>query len=122
MSSKDESEYTYLDKIFEYYINKDIKKFLSSYGFSEIEIDSILNKRGKSFRLQFYYYNLIVFIEFDDDIIDYAVFIENMPDSYIESCFVSLEYDDTFNIESFIENFYKMLQKDPRLEINKKNY
>lgn len=120
LGSKDESMYTHLDRIFKYYIYEDIEKLLYSYNFSKIELYPELNKRGNLFQFYFYYCNLVVSVQFDDMKIDYTVYLENMPPSYVEEYFVSLEYDDNFNIENFFESFYKIIQKDGRLNINKK--
>lgn len=122
LKSKDESKYSYLDNIFKYYVDGDLEKLFKCYYFSKIELFPELNKKGNLLQIYFYYFNLVVFIQFDDMKIDYTIYLEDMSPSYADDYFVSLEYDKDFNIENFFEKFYKMLQKDPRLEINKKNY
>lgn len=121
LKSKDESEYGYLENIFKYYVDGNLEKLLDRYNFSNIELYPELNKRGNSFQINFYYFNLMVFINFDDIEIDYGVYLEDMPPLYIDDCFVSLEYDKDFNIENFFEKFYKMLQRDSRLKRDNKN-
>lgn len=115
LKSKDESQYNILDKIFKYYVDGHLEKLLSNYPFSKIEIYSQIDKKANSLQINFWYYNLVVGIDFCDSSFDHVIYLPCVSPKDFDKSFIKSNYNADFNIEKFFEDFYAMLQKDSRL-------
>lgn len=120
LKSLEERQYNFLDKTFEYYVDGHLEKFLSNYNFSKIECFSHFDKkRGNSLQVNFWYYNLVVGIDFFDSNYGYVVYLPGISADELDKSFITNNYSEDFGIEKFIIYLHSLLEKDQRLNKNK---
>lgn len=116
LKSKDISQYNWLDKVLGYYVNGYLKKILESYKFTKINIYPQIGRKGNYLQIECFFYNLTIDIGFDENCYDYIVYLPGISAEEFDKGVTIKEYSNDFNVESFFENFYNMLQKDSRLK------
>ena len=114
LKKKEESQYTILDNIFQYYIDGRLEELLQQNDFTDIEIYPELHKSGSLMQLRFRYYNLIVDIEFAELTYEYCISTPEISAEEFDEGFVKNKYSEDFNIENLIKNIYTMLINDKR--------
>ena len=112
--SKDKSEYSNLDKIFELYLNGDIKKFLSKYV--GVGIYPTINKSGKTIQLEYNYNNIWIIIDFFENKYNVVVYQADITESDLEKLFIDYEYPADFSLEKLIEEIDKKIKNHPKLK------
>lgn len=113
---KEESQYNNLDRIYKFYIDGHLKELLNNYGFSEIECYSQIRNDANYLQMNFWYYNLVVTIEFDDLCFDYCIYLPGISAEQFDKSFIESTYSDDFNFEKFIGDLHNILEKDNRLK------
>jgi hypothetical protein len=116
LKNKEITQYTALDNIFITYINGDLKELLNNYGFTKIEFFPKLSKGDKHFQIYFIYFNLRVIIEFRDLWFEYCIYAPYDSVDLIDKCIIRSNYNDDFNIETFINYLNTTINKDNRLK------
>ena len=114
LNSKDKSEYSNLDSIFELYLCGDIKKLLSKYA--GIDIDPTINKLGKTIQLNYNYHNIYVIIDFFEDKYNVVVYHAGINADDLEKLFITYEYTNDFNLEKLIKEIDKKIINHPKLK------
>ncbi|HBL85193.1 MAG: hypothetical protein A2Y17_11535 [Clostridiales bacterium GWF2_38_85] len=115
LKNKEESQYTVLDNIFKLYIDGHLEELLNNYGFSEIKFYPHIRKNSNYLQIDFWYYNLVVNIQFDDLCFDYCIYLPGISAEKFDKGFIESNYSDNFNIENFISYLHTILNKDDRL-------
>ena len=100
LKSKEKCEYSNLDKIFELYLNGDIKKLLSQYA--GVGIYPAVNKLGKTIQLNYNYHNIYVIIDFFEDKYCVAVYHTGISADDLNKLCVDYDYQDDFVLEELI--------------------
>jgi len=115
LKSKDEKEYNNLDHIFQVYITEQLQKELMSYNFSKIECFSQIWKKGNYLQINFWYFNLVITIQFNDLFFEYCVYLPGMTVNQVDESFIQSNYSNNFGIEQFFDEFHLKLENDDRL-------
>ena len=114
LNSKEKNEYSNLDKIFDLYLNGDIKKLLSEY--TGIIIDPTINKLGKTIQLNYNYHNIYVIIDFFEDKYNVVVYHAGINAENLEKLFIDYEYPNDFNLEKLIKEIDEKIKNHPKLK------
>ena len=114
LNSKDKSEYSNLDRIFELYLSGDIKKLLSKYG--GVGIYPTINKLGKTVQLNYNYHNIYVIIDFFEDKYNVVVYHAGINAEDLEKLFIDYEYPNDFNLEKLIKEIDGKIKDHPKLK------
>lgn len=114
LNSKDENEYSNLDRIFELYLSGDIKKLLSKYA--GVGVYPTINKLGKTIQLNYNYYNIYVIIDFFEDNYNIVVYHAGINVDDLEKLFIDYEYPNDFNLEKLIKEIDEKIRDHPKLK------
>lgn len=114
LNSKDENEYSNLDRIFELYLSGDIKKLLSKYV--GVEVYPTINKLGKTIQLNYNYHNIYVIIDFFEDKYNVVVYCDDINTEDLKKLFIDYEYPTDFNLENLIKEIDEKIKKHPKLK------
>ena len=114
LNSKDENEYSNLDRIFELYLSGDIKKLLSKYD--GVIISPIINKLGKTIQLNYNYHNIYVIIDFFEDKYNVVVYHAGINAEDLEKLFIDYEYPNDFDLEKLIKKIDEKIKNHPKLK------
>lgn len=114
LNSKEKSLYNNLDKIFELYINGEIKKLLSKY--IEVGIYPTINKLGKTIQLNYKYHNINVIIDFFEDKYQAVIYHAGISVDELEKLSVGYDYQKDFELGKFIEEVDKKIKAHPKLK------
>ncbi len=124
LNSKEKSEYDNLDKIFELYLNGNIKILLSEYV--GVGIYPSFNKLGKTIQLNYNYQNIYVIIDFFEDKYDVVVYHAGIKVEELEKLFIEYDYQNDFFLEKVIKEIDIKIKNHPKLKdttlIEKKIY
>ena len=112
--SKDKSEYSNLDRIFELYLSGEIKKLLSKYV--GVGIYPTINKLGKTIQLNYNYHNIYVIIDFFEDKYNVVVYHAGINIDDLEKLFIDYDYQEDFNLEKLIKEIDEKIQNHPKLK------
>ncbi len=115
LSSKDKSKYSNLDKIFELYLNGDIKKLLSKYV--GVGIYPTINELGKTIQLNYNYHNICVIIDFFEDKYNVVVYHSDINADDLEKLFINYEYPADFNFEKIIKEIDEQIKNHSKLKV-----
>lgn len=115
LNSKEESKYNNLDCIFKLYITEQLQGKLKKYNFSKIEYFSQIRKNKNYLQINFWYFNLVVTIEFGEDAFDYYIYLPGSSAIQVDENIVKSDYPNNFNITQFIDDVYIELKNDNRL-------
>ena len=113
LNSKKE-EYNNLDKIFELYLNGDIKTLLSKYV--DVSIYPTINKSCKTIQLNYNYHNINITINFFEDRYNFVVYHIGINADDFEKLFIDYEYPADFNLEKLIKEIDKKIKSHPKLK------
>ena len=114
LNSKDENEYSNLDRIFELYLSGDIKKLLSKYV--GVGVYPTINKLGKTIQLNYNYHNIYVIIDFFEDKYNVVVYHAGINAEDLEKLFIDYEYPNDFNLEKLIKEIDEKIKNHPKLK------
>lgn len=114
LNSKTKNEYSMLDKIFELYLNGDIKKLLSKY--LNVGIYPTFNKLEKTIQLNYMYHNIHVGIDFFEDKYSVVIYYSGIKAEELEKLFVDYDYQDDFNLEELIKKMDIKIKNHPLLK------
>lgn len=114
LNSKDENEYSNLDRIFELYLSGDIKKLLSKYA--GVGVYPTINKLGKTIQLNYNYHNIYVIIDFFEDKYNVVVYHAGINAKDLEKLFIDYEYPNDFNLEKLIKEIDEKIKNHPKLK------
>ena len=114
LDSKDKSEYSNLNRIFELYLRGDVKKLLSKYA--GVGIYPTINKLGKTIQLNYNYHNIYVIIDFLEDKYNVVVYHAGITANDLEKLFIDYEYPYNFNLEKLIEEIDEKIKNHPKLK------
>ena len=112
--SKDKSEYSNLDRIFELYLNGDIKKFLSKYV--GVGIYPIINQLGKTIQLEYNYNNIYVIIDFFEDKYNVVVYHASINADNLKKLSIDYDYQNNFTLEKLIKEIDEKIKNHPKLK------
>lgn len=113
LNSKDENEYSNLDRIFELYLSGNIKKLLSKYV--GVGVYPTINKLGKIIQLNYNYHNIYVIIDFFEDKYNVVVYCDDINTEDLKKHFIDYEYPTDFNLENLIKEIDERIKKHPKL-------
>ena len=113
LNSKDENEYSNLDRIFELYLSGDIKKLLSKYV--GVGVYPTINKLGKTIQLNYNYHNIYVIIDFFEDKYNVVVYHAGINAEDLEKLFIDYEYPNDFDLEKLIKKIDEKIKNHPKL-------
>lgn len=114
LNSKEKSEYDNLDKIFELYLNGNIKALLSEYVGVSIYLS--FNKLGKTIQLNYNYQNIYVIIDFFEDKYDIVVYYAGIKEEELEKLFIDYDYKNDFVLEKVIKEIDIKIKNHPKLK------
>lgn len=114
LNSKDENEYSNLDRIFELYLSGDIKKLLSKYV--GVGVYPTINKLGKTIQLNYNYHNIYVIIDFFEDKYNVVVYHAGINVEDLEKLFIDYEYPNDFDLEKLIKKIDEKIKNHPKLK------
>lgn len=114
LNSKEKSEYSNLDRIFELYLGGDIKKLLSKYV--RVGVYPTINKSVKTIQLEYNYNNIYVIIDFFEDKYNFVVYYGGISANDLEKLFIDYEYADDFNLEKLINEIDEKIKNHPKLK------
>lgn len=114
LNSKEKSEYDNLDKIFELYLNGNIKELLSEYVGVSIYLS--FNKFGKTIQLNYNYQNIYVIIDFFEDKYDIVVYYAGIKEEELEKLFIDYDYKNDFVLEKVIKEIDIKIKNHPKLK------
>lgn len=114
LNSKDENEYSNLDRIFELYLSGDIKKLLSKYV--GVGVYPTINKLGKTIQLNYNYHNIYVIIDFFEDKYNVVVYHAGINAEDLEKLFIDYEYPNDFDLEKLIKKIDEKIKNHPKLK------
>ncbi len=114
LNSKEKSEYDNLDKIFELYLNGNIKALLSEYVGVSIYLS--FNKLGKTIQLNYNYQNIFVIIDFFEDKYDIVVYYAGIKEEELEKLFIDYDYKNDFVLEKVIKEIDIKIKNHPKLK------
>ena len=114
LNSKEKSEYDNLDKIFELYLNGNIKELLSEYVGVGIYLS--FNKLGKTIQLNYNYQNIYVIIDFFEDKYDIVVYYAGIKEEELEKLFIDYDYKNDFVLEKVIKEIDIKIKNHPKLK------
>lgn len=103
-----------LDKIFEMYLNKDIKKLLSKYA--GVGIYPTFNKYDKTIQFNYKYNNIYVIIDFFEEKYNVVVYHAGISANDLEKLFIDYDYKEDFELEKLIEEIDLKIKKHPKLK------
>lgn len=114
LNSKEKSEYDNLDKIFELYLNGNIKELSSEYVGVGIYLS--FNKLGKTIQLNYNYQNIYVIIDFFEDKYDIVVYYAGIKEEELEKLFIDYDYKNDFVLEKVIKEIDIKIKNHPKLK------
>lgn len=114
LNSKTKNEYSKLDKIFELYLNGDMKKLLSKY--LNVGIYPTFNKLRKTIQLNYAYHNINVNIDFFEDKYCVAIYYTDIKQEELEKLFIDYDYQYDFNLEKLIKEIDIKIKNHPQLK------
>lgn len=114
LNSKDENEYSNLDRIFELYLSGDIKKLLSKYV--GVGVYPTINKLGNTIQLNYNYHNIYVIIDFFEDKYNVVVYHAGINAEDLEKLFIDYEYPNDFDLEKLIKKIDEKIKNHPKLK------
>lgn len=113
LNSKEKSEYDNLDKIFELYLNGNIKSILSKYV--GVGIYPSFNRLGKTIQLNYNYQNIYVIIDFFEDKYNVVVYYAGIKEE-LEKLVTDYDYKNDFILEKVIEEIDIKIKNHPKLK------
>lgn len=113
LNSKDKSEYSNLDMIFELYLNGKIKTLLSNY--LGINIYPTFNKLNKSIQLNYNYHNIYVTIDFFEDKYNVVIYPTSIDAKELKKLFIDYDYQNNFSLEELINEIDIKIKSHPKL-------
>ena len=114
LNSKEKSEYNNLDKIFELYLNGNIKTLLSEYV--GVGIYPTFNKLGKTIQLNYNYQNIYVTIDFFEDKYNVVIYHAGIKVEELEKLFIDRDYQKDFTLEKVIKEIDIKIKNHPKLK------
>lgn len=113
LNSKDKSDYNNLDRIFELYLNGNVKTLLSNY--SGVGIYPAFNELGRTIQLIYNYYNIHVIVNFLEDKYNVAIYNSSIEVEEIEKLFTEYDYQNDFSLEELISMIDIDIKNHPSL-------
>ena len=114
LNSKDKSEYSNLDRIFELYLSGDIKKLLSKD--TGVGIYPTVNKLGKTIQLNYNYHNIHVIMDFFEDKYNVVVYHSGINADDLEKLYIDYEYPADFNLKKLFEEIDEQIKNHSKLK------
>lgn len=114
LNSKRKEEYNNLDRIFELYLNGNIKKMLAKYV--GVGIYPTINKLGKTIQLNYNYHNIYVIIDFFENKYNVEIYHAGVSANDLEKLSVDYDYQDSFNLEILLQEIDEKIKKHPQLK------
>ena len=114
LNSKRKEEYNNLDRIFELYLNGNIKKMLTKYV--GVGIYPTINKLGKTIQLNYNYHNIYVIIDFFENKYNVEIYHAGVSANDLEKLSVDYDYQDGFNLEILLQEIDEKIKKHPQLK------
>lgn len=114
LNSKEKNEYSNLDRIFELYLSRDIKKLLSKYV--GVRVYPTINKLDKTIQLNYNYHNIYVIIDFFENKYNVVVYHAGISAEDLEKLFIDYEYPNDFNLEKLIKEIDEKIKNHPKLK------
>lgn len=114
LNSKEKNEYDNLDKIFELYLNGNIKKMLTKYV--GVGIYPTVNKLSKTIQLKYNYNNIYVIIDFFEDKYNVAVYHTGISADELEKLAIDYDYQADFELCKLIEEIDDRIKNHPKLK------
>ncbi len=115
--SKNKHEYTNLDKLFEMYLNDEIKCILYNYEGVSIypNICKIKGKLEKTIQVCFNCHNIYAIIDFFEDKYNVVIYPSGISVEKFESLFVDYEYPDDFTLQKLIKDIDRQIKNHSKL-------
>lgn len=114
LNSKRKEEYNNLDRIFELYLNGNIKKMLAKYV--GVGIYPTINKLGKTIQLNYNYHNIYVIIDFFENKYSVEIYHAGVSVNDLEKLSVDYDYQDGFNLEILLQEIDEKIKNHPKLK------
>ena len=114
LNSKEKSQYDNLDKIYEMYLNGDIKKLLSEY--TGVGIYPKFYKYGKTIQLNYNYNNIYVIIDLFEDKYNAVVYHAGISADDLDKLLIDHDYQDDFDLKKLIKELDEKIKNHPRLK------
>ena len=114
LNSKRKEEYNNLDRIFELYLNGNIKKMLAKYV--GVGIYPTINKLGKTIQLNYNYHNIYVIIDFFENKYSVEIYHAGVSANDLEKLSVDYDYQDGFNLEILLQEIDEKIKNHPKLK------
>ena len=114
LNSKRKEEYNNLDRIFELYLNGNIKKMLAKYV--GVGIYPTINKLGKTIQLNYNYHNIYVIIDLFENKYNVEIYHAGVSANDLEKFSVDYDYQDGFNLEILLQEIDEKIKKHPQLK------
>ena len=114
LNSKNKNEYNELDRVFEMYVNGEIKKQLSKY--SHVGIFPCFNKNDKVIQLSYHYNNIYVILDFFENGYSVTIYPAGTSDDDIVDLTVDYQYSSVFDFRALIKDIDAKIKSHPKLK------
>ena len=114
LNSKEKSEYSNLDRIFELYLSGDLKKILTPYV--GVGIYPSISKLGKTIQLGYSYNNIHVIVDFFEDKYNVVIYHTGITANDLEKLSIDYDYLDDFSVEKLIGEIDKKIKSHSELK------
>ncbi len=114
LKTKDKSQYSHLDVIFELYVNGSLKKLLASYD--SVGIYPSINRFGKAIQLEYSYQNIYVIIDFFEDKYNAVIYHAGASEEELGKLAIDYDYQDDFTLEKLIDEIDTNIKTHPKLK------
>lgn len=113
LSSKETEQHTALDRVFEAYLNGEIKTLLLHYD--SVGIYPSFGKREKSFQIQYQYHNICVIIDFFENSYNMVIYPEGAEVDEFERLSTDYNYSDDFTVKQLLQEVDTKIKQHPKL-------
>lgn len=114
LNSKEKIEYNNLDKIFDLYLNGNVKKLLSKY--EKVSIYPTVNPFGDNIQFNYHFHNICVIIDFFENKYEVAVFPTSIAANNLDKIAINHDYPSDFSLEKLIKEIDGIIKSHPNLK------
>lgn len=116
LETVDREKQTCLDQVLFFYADGKLEKFLSQYELISCDIFPEITSQSKSIQVNFLYYNIIVELEFTEQLIMFNMFEDNSEIDNTEDNLTENEYPDNFDVEHFFKDLFDLLKNEKSVD------
>ncbi len=120
LATVDSADYSVLDKILQLYVDGNIAQWLGESHLNNVEMFAHISNKGNALQISATYYNMFVNVELVADKAAYSVTVAGITAEQFEQSFVTVPYDDGFDMQQLLDNVSQLAYSDSR--VNKQQH